>query len=151
MQAFLQEHHDWLTALHIMSVLAWMAGLFYLPRLFVYHVESAPVGSEMSDIFKVMERKLLRAIMNPAMVSTWIFGLLMLWSLGLDYILDNHWLQIKLILVCAMTWFHHKLITFRKDFLNDANTRSGRSYRMWNEVPTLLMVLIVTLAVVKPF
>jgi putative membrane protein len=151
MQAFLQENHDWLKALHIMSVLAWMAGLFYLPRLFVYHVENAPVGSDMSEIFKVMERKLLRAIMNPAMVSTWIFGLLMLWSLGLDYILDNHWLQIKLVLVCAMTWFHHKLITFRKDFLNDANTRSGRSYRMWNEVPTLLMVLIVTLAVVKPF
>ncbi len=151
MQAFLQDHHDWLKAFHIMSVMAWMAGLFYLPRLFVYHAESAPVGSEMSETFKIMERKLLRAIMNPAMVSTWLFGLLMLWSLGWGYLVDNHWLQIKLVLISAMTWFHHKLIAFRLDFLNDRNTRSGRAYRLWNEFPTLLMVFIVALAVVKPF
>ncbi len=151
MQSFLQDHHDWLKALHIMSVIAWMAGLFYLPRLFVYHTETAPVGSEMSEIFKVMERKLLRAIINPAMVSSWLFGLLMLWSLGWEYLLDNHWLQIKLILVIAMTWFNHRLISFRLDFLHDRNTRSGRAYRLWNEFPTVLMVFIVAFAVLKPF
>ncbi|MFT4793336.1 MAG: putative membrane protein [Paracoccaceae bacterium] len=151
MLAFIQDHHDWLKAFHLMSVMAWMAGLFYLPRLFVYHVETAAVGSEMSETFKVMERKLLRAIMNPAMVSTWLFGGLMLWSLGWDYLLDNHWLQIKLVLITGMTWFHHKLITFRLDFLHDRNIRTGRAYRLWNELPTLLMVFIVALAVVKPF
>jgi putative membrane protein len=150
MLEFLQDHHDWLQALHIISVMAWMAGLFYLPRLYVYHAEGAPVGSKMSETFKVMERKLLRAIMNPAMVSTWVFGVLMLWSLGFDYIMIATWLQIKLVLVCAMTWFHHKLIVFRRDFDQDRNTRSGRTYRLWNEFPTLLMVFIVILAVVKP-
>lgn len=151
MQAFLQDHHDWLKALHIMSVIAWMAGLFYLPRLFVYHAETAPIGSETSEIFKIMERKLLRAIMNPAMVSAWLFGGLMLWSLGWDYLVNSPWLQVKLVLITAMTWFHHKLITFRLDFLHDRNARTGRAYRLWNELPTLLMVGIVALAVVKPF
>ncbi|MGG7566883.1 protoporphyrinogen oxidase HemJ [Rhodovulum sp. DZ06] len=134
-----------------MAVITWMAGLFYLPRLFVYHAERATPGSEMSETFKVMEHKLLKYITNPSSIVTWVFGLLMLWSLGWDYLVDNHWLQIKLVLISAMTWFHHKLAKFTKDFAADANTRSGRSYRMWNEMPTLLMLVIVPLAVLKPF
>lgn len=150
-QDFLRDWHDWLKALHIMSVLSWMAGLFYLPRIFVYHAERAPKGSEVSEIFKIMERKLLRFIMNPAMIATWVFGLLMLGSLGWEYLSANIWLQIKLVLVAAMTWFHHLLAKMMIDFREDRNTRNGRSFRLWNEFPTLLMIFIVALAVVKPF
>lgn len=150
-QEFLQNAHDWLKAFHLMSVLSWMAGLFYLPRIYVYHAERAKPGSELSETFKVMERKLLRFIMNPAMISTWVFGLLMMVSLGWDYLLDNVWLQLKLVLISAMTWFHHLLAKMMVDFREDRNQRTGRSYRMWNEFPTLLMIGIVILAVVKPF
>ena len=150
-QAFLQDHHDWLKAIHIMAVITWMAGLFYLPRLFVYHAERGEIGSELSETLKVMERKLLKFIINPSSIVVWVFGILLLCSLGWEYIAANAWLHAKLVLVIAMTWFHHKLVRFWKDFDEDSNTRPGRSYRMWNEVPTLLMFVIVPLAVVKPF
>ena len=137
-------------AFHIMSVISWMAGLFYLPRLFVYHAEVATTGDQLSETLKVMERKLMRVIMNPAMITTWIFGLMMVFTPGLvDW--GEIWPWIKAILVIAMTWFHHALVTWMKDFAADRNERSGRFYRLANEVPTLAMIGIVLMVVLKPF
>lgn len=151
MQDVLRDWYDWLRAVHVMAVIAWMAGIFYLPRLFVYHAERAAPGSELSETFKVMEVKLYRLIMNPAMLATWLVGLLMIWALGWESVREAHWLHAKLVLIAGMTWFHHWLGRRRKEFRADANTRSGRQYRLMNEVPTLLMVGIVILAIVKPF
>lgn len=149
-QDILLWFYPWSKALHIMAVISWMAGLFYLPRLFVYHAEKAEPGSELSETFKIMELKLLRVIMNPAMIATWVFGLMLLGTPGIvDW--SEVWIWLKLILVTGMTWFHHALGLWRKEFLADANTRSGRTYRMWNEFPTLLMFGIVILVVVRPF
>lgn len=147
----LADYYLWLKALHVMSVIAWMAGIFYLPRLFVYHAERATPGSELSEVFKVMERRLLRAIMNPAMIASWVFGLLMIAALGLEFVTTAYWLHAKLALVVAMTVYHMACARWRKVFEADANRRPGRYYRMMNEVPTLFMVLIVILAVVEPF
>ena len=142
--------YPWTKALHIMAVISWMAGLFYLPRLFVYHAEKAVVGSELSETLKVMEAKLLRVIMNPAMIVTWIFGLILLATPGLvDF--TSVWIWVKLVMVSGMTWFHHLLARWRKEFASDQNTRSGRTYRLWNEAPTLMMVVIVIAVVVRPF
>lgn len=141
----------WFKALHVLSVIAWMAGLFYLPRLYVYHAEKATPGSELSETFKVMERRLFRAIMNPAMIATWIFGILMVLAMGWPGLLAEGWLWVKLALVAAMTWFHHSLGLWRKAFERDRNTRSGRFYRLWNEAPTLLVIGIVFLVILKPF
>jgi putative membrane protein len=139
--------YPWLKALHVIAVIAWMAGIFYLPRLFVYHAVSAP-GSEKSETFKVMERRLLRAIMNPAMIATWVFGLLV--AFAGDW-WSAPWLHAKLVLVLAMTGFHGWLARCRRDFEQDRNRYSQRTYRIANELPTLLMILIVVLVVVKPF
>ena len=149
-QDILLWFYPWSKALHIMAVISWMAGLFYLPRLFVYHAEKAEPGSELSETFKIMELKLLRVIMNPAMIATWVFGLMLLGTPGIVE-WSEVWIWLKLILVTGMTWFHHALGLWRKEFLADANTRSGRTYRMWNEFPTLLMFGIVILVVVRPF
>jgi protoporphyrinogen IX oxidase len=137
----------WLKALHVMAVIAWLAGLFYLPRLFVYHAEAAP-GSQTSETFKTMERRLLRIIMNPAMVVVWITGPWLAWWEGVY--LDG-WLMAKVVLVGLLTYYHHLLGRWRKDFLEDRNRRPPKFYRMANEVPTLLMIGIVILVVVKPF
>jgi len=151
MQGLLLDAYLWLLAFHVMSMIAWMAGIFYLPRLYVYHAERAAVGSELSETFKVMELKLFRYIMNPAMISTWIFGLLMIWANGWGWLAASPWMHAKIVLIVAMTWFHHWLGLRRKDFDRDANTRTGRTYRLMNEAPTLLMVAIVILVIVKPF
>lgn len=148
MADFLATGYPWIKAFHIMSVIAWMAGLFYLPRLFVYHVEQ--VGSEgpTHEMFQTMERRLLRAIMNPAMVATWTFGLCLVFTPGIvDW--TSVWSWTKAAGVLGMTWFHHWLGLRRKDFISASNTLTGRQYRMMNEVPTLLMVLIVISVVVK--
>jgi len=146
----LLDYYSWVKALHIISVIAWMAGMFYLPRLYVYHAEKAPVGSEMSETFKVMERKLLRAIINPAMVATWTFGLLLVFTPGvIDW--GDIWPWVKAIMVLLMSWFHGWLSTRRREFARDENTRSGRAYRLANEVPTVLMLVIVIMVIVKPF
>ena len=137
----------WLRALHVVAVISWMAGLLYLPRLFVYHCD-APAGSPMSETFKVMERRLLRAIMNPAMVVAWVVGLAMVWAQDLW---GAGWMQAKLALVVAMTAMHHVLARWRKDFAVDRNTRPARDYRIANEVPTLLMIGIVVLVFVRPW
>lgn len=139
----------WIKALHIMAVIAWMAGLFYLPRLFVYHAERAQVGSELDQTFQVMEEKLLRVIMNPAMIVAWIAGLVMIGLGGFDW--GAVWSWVKLASVIAMTGAHGWMSARRKEFAAGTNTRSGRTYRLFNEVPTVLMLLIVVAVVVKPF
>jgi putative membrane protein len=135
-------------ALHVVSVIAWMAGMLYLPRLFVYHAEAAADAS-IAATFKVMERRLIRVIMNPAMIATWGFGIAML-VLTPGWLSDG-WLHLKLALVVAMTLVHHLFSRWRKAFERDENRRSARFYRMWNEIPTALMVLIVFLVILKPF
>ena len=137
----------WLKAFHIMAVIAWMAGMLYLPRLFVYHCE-APVGSPQSETFKVMERRLLRAIINPAMVATWILGL---WLAHEGGFLKAGWLHGKFLLVVILSGIHGLLVRCVKDFAADRNTHSQKFYRIINEVPAVLMVGIVILVVIKPF
>ncbi len=139
--------YEVLKALHIVAVIAWMAGLLYLPRLFVYHAD-AEKGSQQSETFKLMERRLLRGIMNPAMVLAWILGLLLAWQ-G-DW-WSSGWFQAKIVLVVVMTGVHHAYGRWRKTFEADRNIRPARYYRWWNEVPTVLMIVIVFLAVLKPF
>ena len=139
--------YEILKALHIVSVIAWMAGLLYLPRLFVYHAEAGP-GTPQGETFKVMERRLLRAIMNPAMIAVWVFGLLLAWQ-GNWWMAP--WFHAKLLLVSLLTVVHHVYARWRKDFAADRTTRPARTYRYWNEVPTLLMIGIVFLVVLKPF
>src|SRR6185437_3039713 len=143
----LSDYIDWFLAFHIIAVIAWMSGMLYLPRLFVYHAETQP-GSESSERFKVMERRLLRGITNPAMIAVWILGPLLAWLTGAY--LDT-WLQIKFVLVLVMSGCHGFFVRCWRDFQADRNTRSPRFYRIVNEVPALLLVFIVILVVVKPF
>lgn len=139
---FLTDWYLVIKALHVISVIAWMAGLFYLPRLYVYHAEQVQAASRTDTMFQVMERRLLRAIMNPAMIATWIFGLALVATPGLiDW--SEIWPWTKAASVIGMTGFHGWLAARRKDFAEGRNTRSGRSYRMMNEVPTVLMIIIV--------
>lgn len=148
MASWLLENYLWLKALHIMSVIAWMAGMFYLPRLFAYHAESA-IGSDKSETFKVMERRLLRIIVNPAMMAAFVFGGLMIWA-NPD-LMQSGWFHAKLTLIIVMTACHGLFARWRKVFLRDQNQRPAKFYKIWNEVPTILMIGIVILAVVKPF
>jgi putative membrane protein len=143
----LADYIDWILALHLIAVITWMAGILYLPRLFVYHTQTKP-GSEGSERFKVMERKLLRGIVNPSMVAVWILGPALAWVTG-AYL--DVWLQIKFVLVIVMSGVHGYLVKCWRDFAEDRNTHSERFYRILNEVPAVLMVLIVILAAVKPF
>ena len=148
MQDFIIQHYMWVKSLHVISIISWMAGLLYLPRLFVYHAD-AVAGSELSETFKIMERRLLKFIMNPAMVATWIFGGLMLW--GNPSLLQGGWMHAKITLVVLLTGFHHMLGAWRKAFVADRNEKSAKFFRKVNEVPTLLMIGIVILVIVKPF
>ena len=137
----------WIRAFHVIAVIAWMSAMLYLPRLFVYHTETQ-VGSESSERFKVMERKLLKSIMNPSMIAVWILGPLLAWLTG-TYV--DAWLQIKFVLVIALSGVHGFYVRCWRDFANDRNTHSGRFYRILNEVPAVLMVFIVILVIVQPF
>jgi len=142
--------YPWLKAFHIVSVIAWMAGLLYLPRLFVYHAGAA-VGSQQSETFKIMERRLLRGIMNPAMIAAYVFGILVLLT---PEMIDNWrsgWFHAKVVLIVALTIYHHALARWRKAFAADANRRPAKFYRLMNEVPTVILIGIVILVVVKPF
>jgi putative membrane protein len=137
----------WVKAAHIIAVISWMAGMLYLPRLFIYHCD-APAGSQQSETFKVMEHRLLTVIINPAMALTWVLGLWLAWKAGF---LVAGWLHAKLALVLALSGVHGFFSASVRRFANDANTTSQRAWRMWNEVPTVLMIVIVILVVVKPF
>lgn len=139
----------WVKALHIISVMAWMAGMLYLPRLFVYHCDAEP-GSDKSETFKIMERRLLRAIINPAMILSVIFGTIMLLSFDSEIWRDG-WLHTKLLAVFFMFGIHGMMSRWRKDFEADRNQKSPKFFRYMNEVPTVLMIIIVIMAVVKPF
>ena len=139
----------WIKSLHVISVIAWMAGLLYLPRLFVYHCDAEP-GSQQSETFKVMERRLLRAIMNPAMIGTFIFGGIIVGTPGVvDF--SSGWIWVKLAGVAMLAYMHHVYSRWWKDFAADRNTRPQKTYRIANEVPAALMVVIVIMVVAKPF
>jgi putative membrane protein len=137
----------WLKAFHVVAVIAWMAATLYLPRLFVYHCD-APKGSIQSETFKIMERRLYRAILVPAMAVTWVLGLILVWQGGW---IASGWLHAKVALVLALSAVHGILARRLKEFAADANTRPPRYYRILNEVPTALMIGIVVLVIVKPF
>ncbi len=139
--------YAWIKALHVIAVISWMAGMLYLPRLFVYHCE-AEIGSRQSETLKVMERRLMRAIINPAMIVTWLAGLYLAWS---GHWFSSPWLHGKLALVIVLSGVHGFFSRWRKDFEADRNTRGQKFYRIINEVPTVLMIGIVILVVVKPF
>ena len=149
MQDFFNSYYELIRAGHIIAVISWMAGMLYLPRLFIYHVD-AKVGSEMSETFKIMERRLLRIIMNPAMIATWIFGCLMLYARW-DLFMISHWMHAKLLFVIMMTGVHHVYLKYFKAFRDDKNEKSTKFFRILNEVPTIIMILIVVMAVVEPF
>jgi putative membrane protein len=136
-------------AFHVIAIIAWMAGLLYLPRLFVYHC-AAPKGSVQSETFKVMERRLLRLITTPAMLASWVLGLILAFSGAIDWQAD-HWFYAKLALVVALSAFHGALAKWTRDFALDRNAHAARFYRIANEVPTLLMIGIVIVVIVRPF
>lgn len=148
MEDFLASTYPWTKFLHVISVISWMAGLFYLPRLFVYHVEVVERGTATDSLFQTMERRLLRGIMNPAMIATWVFGLALVFTPGIvDWTMVWPWAKAGAVL--GMTWFHHWLGLRRKAFMAGQNRLTGRRYRMMNEVPTLLMIVIVASVIVK--
>jgi putative membrane protein len=137
----------WIKAFHVIAVISWMAGMLYLPRLFVYHCES-PKGSIQSDTFKIMERRLLKAIITPAMIVTWVLGIVLVWQGGW---ITAGWLHAKIALVLILSGVHGFLSKTVKTFAADKNTRPAKFYRMINEIPTVLMIVIVILVIVKPF
>jgi putative membrane protein len=141
--------YPWIKAFHVISIIAWVAGVLYLPRLYVYHCDVA-AGSAESERFKVMERRLLKQIVMPAMIAAWVFGLLLVTVPG---VIDWHagWWHVKLLFVLLLSGFTGALGKWRRDFLEDRNTRPQRFYRIANEVPTLLMVVIVIMVIVRPF
>ena len=148
MQTFLLENYLWLKALHVISLIAWMAGMFYLPRLFAYHAENISETVQ-AKTFQIMEARLLRIIMNPAMIATWIFGALMLYAnTGL---MELGWMHVKLTGVVLMTGLHMVFAKWRKNLLNGKNIKTPKFYKLWNEAPTILMVIIVIMAVAEPF
>jgi putative membrane protein len=149
---FLLPAYLWIKAIHVIAVISWMAGLLYLPRLFIYHCEAEP-GSVQSETFKVMEGKLSRIIMRPAMVVTLVFGLLMISIPGTPGYLPHagYWLWAKLLFVAVLLWSHFQMMGWRDDFAQDRNQHPQRFYRIRNEVPTLLMIGIVIFVIAKPF
>ena len=142
--------YPWTKTLHVISMVAWMAGLFYLPRLFVHHTEQTQPGTETDALFQMMERKLYRLIMNPSMIATWAFGLALVFTPGVvDW--SAAWPYAKGAGIVAMTWFHHWCGQRRKDFVAETNARTGRQYRAMNEVPTVLLIVIVVAVIARPF
>ena len=139
---------EWVRALHVISVIAWMAGMLYLPRLFVYHAD-AEKGSIQSETFKIMERRLLRGIINPAMIATWVFGLWLVFAGYIDW--SQGWPWLKAAMVIGLVAFHILLSRWRREFAEDRNARQAKFYRAVNEIPTVLMIVIVIAVIVKPF
>lgn len=149
MTNWLLEYYVWIKAFHIISVIAWMAGLFYLPRLFVYHADTEP-GSDKSETFKIMERRLLRAIMNPAAAASFAFGAVLLWLLP-PSTWSEAWIYVKLACIVGLAVSHEIMAHAQRRFASDKNTRTSRYYRVLNEVPTVLMIVLVIAVVAKPF
>ncbi len=148
MSDILAAIYPWVKSLHVVSVIAWMAGLFYLPRLFVYHAERVGQTGETHELFQTMEYRLLRYIMNPSMIATWLFGLMLVFTPGIvDW--SSVWPWTKAGAVLGMTWFHHWCGLRRKEFVAGESTREGRYFRLMNEVPTLLMLVIVFSVIVR--
>ena len=148
MTDLLASLYPWTKAFHIMAVISWMAGLLYLPRLFVHHVEQTEPGDSRDQMLQMMEHKLLRMIMNPAMIATWVFGLMLVFTPGIvDW--GALWPYTKAAAILGMSWFHHWLGYRRKDFVAGSNVLTGRQYRLMNEVPSVLMVVIVLSIVVR--
>lgn len=150
MTDFILTHYLWIKSLHVIAVIAWMAGMLYLPRLFVYHAD-APKDGELSETLKIMEHRLLRYIINPAMIATFLFGGLMLWANWEGLMLGAGWMHAKLLLVFLLAGVHGMLAKYRKIFARDENTHPAKFYRILNEGPTVLMIVIVILVIVKPF
>lgn len=144
----MSNYYEWFKALHVMSMVAWMAGIFYLPRLYVYHTR-AKIGSDMDKTFQIMEYRLLKFIMNPAMISTYIFGIMVAHIYGFAAL--GLWFHIKMAMVLIITAIHGFLAKWRKDFANGKNTHSENFYRVANEVPTLAFVVAVIMVIIKPF
>ena len=144
----MSDYYEWFKAFHVIAVIAWMAGMFYLPRLYVYHTR-AKVGSEMDKTFRVMEYRLLKFIMNPAMIATYLFGFIVAYIYGFKAL--GIWFHIKFAMVLAITVMHGFLARWRKDFVNGKNTRSENFYRITNEVPAIAMMIAVIMVIVKPF
>ena len=144
----MSDYYEWFKAFHVIAVIAWMAGMFYLPRLYVYHTRTK-VGSEMDKTFRVMEYRLLKFIMNPAMIATYLFGFIVAYIYGFKAL--GIWFHIKFAMVLAITVMHGFLARWRKDFVNGKNTRSENFYRITNEVPAIAMMIAVIMVIVKPF
>lgn len=142
-----ENAYDWVKAVHVIAIIAWMAGMLYLPRLFVYHADAA-VGSELSETFKLMEYRLMTIIMNPAMIVSWVLGVWLAYQAGW---FSAGWFHAKLALVLVLSGVHGYFSAATRQFAEDRNTRSARYWRMMNEVPTVLMFAIVVLVIVKPF
>ncbi len=142
------QYYNWIKALHVIAVMSWMAGMLYLPRLYVYHVD-AKKDSDLSNTLKTMERRLLRFIMNPAMMLSWLFGILMI--AANPSLFDNGWMHVKFVLVVLMTILHMIFAKWRKEFEVDKNSRSVKFYKIWNEAPTVMLILIVIMAIAEPF
>jgi protoporphyrinogen IX oxidase len=150
MAEILSAIYPWSKSLHVVSVIAWMAGLLYLPRLFVYHAESVGQDGQTHELFQTMEWRLLRLIMNPAMIATWVFGLMLVFTPGVvDW--SDVWPWTKAGAVLGMTWFHHWCGYRRKDFSSGNNNLSGKRYRLMNEVPTVFLIIIVISVIARPF
>lgn len=147
---FLSDYYPYIKSLHVISIVAWMAGLFYLPRLFVHHTEQVEKGSDTDRLFQMMEYNLLRVIMNPAMFATWIFGLSLVFTPGIvDW--SAGWPWVKALMVLGLTWFHHWLGRRRKELAAGSCTISGKTFRLMNEVPTVLLVILVFMVIARPF
>ncbi len=150
MADFILHYYDWFKVLHVLAIISWMAGLFYQPRLYVYHAERAAKGSELSETLKIMEQKLMHIIINPAMILSWITGVALILA-NPSMLFNSKWLPVKLAMLVLMQIFHAFLSIWRKDFLRDENKHSGVFYRVSNEVPTVLMIVIVIMVIIKPF
>jgi len=150
MSDYLLVFYPWVKSLHVIAVISWMAGLLYLPRLFVYHVENAKNNAGMDALFQTMERRLFRAIMNPSMIAVWVFGSVLASTPGIvDW--SSAWPWVKAVMVLTMTWYHHWLGRRRKELISGTCAVTGRGFRLMNEVPTLLMIIIVVMVIARPF
>lgn len=145
---FLTANYLWIKTIHVIAVMSWMAGMLYLPRLFVYHVEQGQT-SRMADVFKIMERRLMRLIINPAMILTWVFGIALIIA-NPDF-MHQGWLHTKLTLVLALTGVHGMFSKYRRQLAAGTCTKSAKFFRIINEVPTVIMIAVVILVIVKPF